>query len=1274
MKKVIRMIISGILAVAAATSLGAQSRKTEIWDFGGAVEEKGAVNHITVDDLNKMAELGSDGKYVGGTMVFGDATVVFEKNDRAYYSGSKNYGNQGYSSMSFDDGYVSEGMWYCNGKGGEGKRYVLIKNVKAGDLITMYGRTSNAAEEKIHFASVGDDGSKNGLQDEVAPYNTEERMYNWIAAADGAYKIYAEATAGKPVFYRVKRTPAVEVSGNLNGAAAGAELKFVVKDTNQEIPAKISGKSYSATLPAGYSLTAVLMGMSGYGIASESKIVSFKADQSGTAAKLNLNVAESKTYKVSGTVKGFAEGYDVSKLAVLFTPPANSVYQPVEAKVDEENFTFAGNLEPSVKYTAVLSGANDYDITSDAVFDSLENVERDVEVKAKPVYEVSGEFFGNVSEYPTAISFKNMDDGYVYEAKVIAHTYSVKLRDGKYEALSENDIATTINHVVVEGKEVKKDIKYSRKAALPVIHPVRSDIKVGKKEEFKTVNAALKAAYFMNPKSEKERVTIHIEPGVYREQIIVEAPYITLKNDNPAKEVKLTWYYGIGYYYYSADTSGFYNEDLAYDKFSKKIASKWGCATFVKNTAKAFRAEGITFETSFNKYVTDEEIADGVQMDGSFNFARKISSDVRSKAATERSTAIAIEGTEAEFNNCRFLGSQDTLYTATISAYFRNCFIEGNTDFIFGDGDVVFENCEIHFAGYTDRSASGYATAARTSTANGYLFYNCILSQESGVYNAASYLGRPWGPNARVAWVNTVLGSNDILADDGWTEMSGNKPEKANFREYNTLWNNEPEPLDKMRLDGTVIAEKDAEKYTPSKYFGNWKPAFHKRTTETKVAAKKASFTTDDDINTPYPGHTITVHYTLGKGDADDASLIQWYRCEPVKKGKETLVKQSTGFGDKTYLIGREDSGYIIKCVVTPKLRNGISGKSVEAKLDKKINEGYALPAKASVNRPRTADATNIFLASDSTCKDYSAAGMWNGGQTRNEGAWGEFLQNWFNAGIAVQNYANGGRSCRNFMNEGSLAKIAENIGKGDYLFIQFGHNDCSNASGYLEDRYVPLGTPDAKGIYPVTEGKKVPTPASYASKYGDEFYSWDCGATYKWYLKQYIEVARKAGATPVLVTPVSRLYFANGKIRPHHDSTDTSTGTQTTTNNAYVEAVRQLAKEEKVLLIDGFEITKNLYERAYADKNGESEARELMFKGDSTHNNKLGGFIIAGEFAKEIKAKIPALGKSIVHPTKAIGENSDGSIMFSVDGNGKFSCNDAYWTAYAQKLMDGIR
>ena len=69
-----------------------------------------------------------------------------------------------------------------------------------------------------------------------------------------------------------------------------------------------------------------------------------------------------------------------------------------------------------------------------------------------------------------------------------------------------------------------------------------------------------------------------------------------------------------------------------------------------------------------------------------------------------------------------------------------------------------------------------------------------------------------------------------------------------------------------------------------------------------------------------------------------------------------------------------------------------------------------------------------------------------------------------------------------------------------------------------------------------------------------------------------------------------------------------------------------------------------------------------------------LGGFIIAGLFAQAIRTQIPALSKSIVHPTKAIGENMNGSLMFTVDGTGKFKCDSEYWTGFTQKMLDGIK
>ena len=1263
-----------VLAAAFITSAGAQSRKTEVWDFGG-VEEKGAVNHISIADIDGIAGIADDGKYTAGEYTFGDLTFKADKNDRAYYDGKKNYGVQGYSTFEFEDGYTSNGMYYCNGKGGEGKRYLLLKNVKAGDLITFYARISNSGDEKIHFASVNANGEKDGKQDEVAPVPAISTRYSYIATQSGSYKVYTEASVGKPVYYRIVRKPGVEVKGSISGLPSGtAALKFVVKETKQEIEANISGKSYTAGLPAGYTFTAVLTGIKGYGITAETKQLILDAKASGSAKK-DLAAAEMKTYVVDGKLEGFEKDFKpVYAITIIMNPPANSLYLPVEVAVSENSgeFTFRGELEPSVSYTAELKGANDYKLSGDLSFEGTAAFTKDLKVELKPFYDVNGKFIGVTKPMPSSITFKNLDDGYEYKGAAANGIYGVKLRDGNYEVICSTDTTSTMNHIVVKGKAVEKDINMTLKDKTVQQIPLKKEIYVGgKKADYATVAEAIRAAAAMSPKSEADRITIHIAPGVYRAQLIIDTPYITLKNDNPAQEVKLTWYYGIGYNYYSADPKGYYDAERAYDKFEKRGVAKWGVATYVQKNAKFFRAEGITFETSFNKYVTDEEIADGVEPDGSLPFVRKLNSDVRAKKATERAAAICTEADQAEFLNCRFIGSQDTLYTGTNSRqYYRNCYIEGGTDFIFGDGDIVFENCEISWSGYTDIKATGYLTAARTALLKGYLFYNCTVSADQASLQNPGVFGRPWGPKASVAWVNTVLGYDGIIDPMGWTDMSGNLPQNANFFEYNSVWDGKSVDVS-HRNGGKIIS--DASAYSPENYFVGWTPVYYNKAKGGESKVKKASFTTDDDINTPYPGHTITLHYTFSEDAKEDMSLIQWYR---VKDGNEVLIKQSAGYANKTYLISTADSGFNLKAVITPCARGGKPGKPVTVKLDKKVNEGYSIPAKAAAGtiRPRSEGKVNVFLASDSTCKDYSANGMWSNGVTRNEGAWGEFLQCFFNGAVSVQNYANGGRSSRNFINEGNLDKIKQQIGKGDYLFIQFGHNDCSNGAGYLEDRYVPLGEPNKKGIYPISEGKKVRTPDSYVDKYGTTFYSYNCGATYKWYLMQYVNVALEAGATPVLITPVSRQYFdGKGRITPHHDSKDTSTKTMITRNNAYVEAVRQLAKEKKVLLIDGFEITKALYEKAYADCGNNIEAKELMFEGDSTHNNKLGGFVVAGEFAKEIKKLIPELAPSIVHPRNAIGENSDGKLMFSVGNEGKMSCYDAYWQRYEQAVMDSL-
>ena len=142
----------------------------------------------------------------------------------------------------------------------------------------------------------------------------------------------------------------------------------------------------------------------------------------------------------------------------------------------------------------------------------------------------------------------------------------------------------------------------------------------------------------------------------------------------------------------------------------------------------------------------------------------------------------------------------------------------------------------------------------------------------------------------------------------------------------------------------------------------------------------------------------------------------------------------------------------------------------------------------------------------------------------------------------------------------------------------------------------------------------------------------------------------------------------AEGTIRPHHDADGAKEMT-----NSYVEAVKQLAKEEGVLLIDGFEITKSLYEEAWKQSDDNSLARLLMTDGDSTHSSKLGGFISAALFAREIKKAIPELSKALVKPAKVQGLTSEGKSVFMIDSQSRITCANEYWTSYAQKLIDSL-
>ena len=360
--------------------------------------------------------------------------------------------------------------------------------------------------------------------------------------------------------------------------------------------------------------------------------------------------------------------------------------------------------------------------------------------------------------------------------------------------------------------------------AVPQVSAAGTTLTVGPNGTYKTVGAAVQAAASLNPNSEANRVTISIAPGTYREQLQINTPYLSFVNSNPSGgEVLITWYYGIGYKYYSSASSGYYKASDAQSKSAKGVAQRWGTAVRLQSGAKYFRAENITFENSFNRYITDEEIADGVEATGeTLTVQRKKGLDVKAKSATERAAAMCTEADGCEFYKCTFLSSQDTLYTSN-SAYFRECVISGNTDYIFGSGNIVFDRCELRFAGYTDNAVGGYITAAREQTL-GYLFWECNVTAASGMKAGAGYFGRPWRDTAHVLFYNTTLQSESLIQSAGWTKMSGVEPSQATFREYGTVNASGGRVNTSGRVSGTVLSSCNA---TREQYFGNWTPCYY---------------------------------------------------------------------------------------------------------------------------------------------------------------------------------------------------------------------------------------------------------------------------------------------------------------------------------------------------------------------------------------------------------------------------------------------------------------
>lgn len=184
-----------------------------------------------------------------------------------------------------------------------------------------------------------------------------------------------------------------------------------------------------------------------------------------------------------------------------------------------------------------------------------------------------------------------------------------------------------------------------------------------------------------------------------------------------------------------------------------------------------------------------------------------------------QAVALHTQGDRLMFLNCRFLGNQDTVYTGMpyTRLLFRDCYIEGTTDFIFGASTAWFEHCAIYC------KINSYITAASTpqDAEFGYVFNNCTVTTAEGADKV--YLGRPWRDYGYTLFMNCDLPKQ--IRPEGWYHWEKQREQTARYLEYNNHGEG-------AKTDGRVgwsrqLTKKEAQQITMERVFSQkreWRP------------------------------------------------------------------------------------------------------------------------------------------------------------------------------------------------------------------------------------------------------------------------------------------------------------------------------------------------------------------------------------------------------------------------------------------------------------------
>ncbi len=220
-----------------------------------------------------------------------------------------------------------------------------------------------------------------------------------------------------------------------------------------------------------------------------------------------------------------------------------------------------------------------------------------------------------------------------------------------------------------------------------------------------------------------------------------------------------------------------------------------------------------------------------------------------------------------------------------------------------------------------------------------------------------------------------------------------------------------------------------------------------------------------------------------------------------------------------------------------------------------------------------------FYIIGDSTVRNGDGTGK--NGQV----GWGTVIDVYFDTSkISIQNLAIGGRSSRTFLTDGRWDKILTTLQKGDYVIMQFGHND----GGALDDTARARGTikgigDDSIEIYnPIRKMKEIVH-------------------TYGWYMRKYINEAKAKGAIPIVCSPIPHNDWENNKVKRWSD-------------DSYAGWAKQVAESEGVYFIDLNNMVSDKYEELGHDK------VKNFFPADHTHTNRDGAVLNAQTVVSGIK------------------------------------------------------